>query len=350
MRIAALVLCASLLSGGARAEEPVRGEAVEVNDCDFLPDYDSVLPWHWLEASGGLSGLLNYNKGEVHLRGSAALEVLFVPPQRQELRLGAYTTFGAGLWGDARHGGFSPEVGGIAKLSTMPTEPLDFYVLTSGGYMWGIRDGGHDALHLRGGLGVRVLRALAIEFSGSALYGSFEAGGVAVPWVPGTGLQALVNVCAFVDGCNYQPPRQRTHERTCELYDQANAECAALANRKPLCAALDEALDTEAHPPHGYSDAVTGYLSIVADILGADCGGTPAEPAAAAVCRLQRNHAELRQWVSDGRERERYAALRDEKLAVLWRYQPFPVALRRALGCGHPAQCVDVCESRDDER
>jgi hypothetical protein len=331
----------------ARAEQPVKGEGEELSEDDFLPEYDPLLPWHWLEASGGLTGLLNYNHGEVHFRGGLVFEALFLPAERQELRLGAYSTFAAGLWGDTRHGGFSPEVGGLTKLSAMHTELFDIYTLMGAGYMWGHLDDGHDALHLRAGVGARVMRAIAFEIAGSALYGSFDSAGETVDWVPGSTLQFTVNVCAFYDGCNYEPPRQRTVDRTCELYDRANQECGRLKQKEDLCKALDNALDAEANPPPVSEDAVSGYLEVVSKDLKADCSA-PTSAEQALICRLRRNHAELREWLLEGRRRERHAARRDRELSHPWRYEPYPVALRRALGCGYPSGCLDVCESRDE--
>ncbi|HZO12477.1 MAG TPA: hypothetical protein VFB62_04445 [Polyangiaceae bacterium] len=350
MRALPIAACVLSLATTAKAdEELVRGEGVEVTECDFLPEYDAVLPWHWLEASGGFSSHLNYNFGEVHFRGALALELLFLPPERQELRFGAYTSFGAGLWGDDKHGGFSPEVGGVFKLSAMPGEPFDVYILMGGGYLWGERDGGHDALHLRAGGGARVMRAVALELAGSALFGTFDADGRLVHWVPGGILQANVNLCAFVDGCNYPPPRQRTHDRTCELYDRANIECAQTKNKARLCRALDEALDVEANPPTVRGDATSTYLQVTAQLLGTDCGPGPKDPVQASICRLVYGHDELRAWLMEGRGRERSAALRGRALRHLWRYEPYPVALRRALGCGYPRECLDVCETREDD-
>jgi hypothetical protein len=164
--------------------------------------------------------------------------------------------------------------------------------------------------------------------------------------VPGSTLQFTVNLCAFYDGCNYEPPRQHTEDRTCELYDRANQECGRLEQKGELCEMLDRALDTEAHPPPVGKDAMSGYLEVVNKELKADCSA-PTSPEQALICRLQRAHTELRDWLLEGRRRERHAARRDRELGRLWRYEPYPVALRRALGCGYPSGCLDVCESRD---
>jgi len=344
----------ALIASSTRADE-ISTKKCELKSCppgvalpEPLPD-EGLLPRRRHELHAGLTGLLNYNRGETHFRfGLLAEATPYIGYGWQALRLSVFDSLAFGRIGDARHGGFSNDLGGRLRISTLPDDVFDLYPLAGGSWLYSTDDGGHSAAHAHLGAGLRLLRVVSFEVTGDLIFGDFIASGQQVPWVSGVGATVSFDFCSLGSYCDHDKERARQLDRTCELYGSAHLLCkkAPSGAKTKLCTALTAALDAERHRKDPAEDATEAYLR--ATVAELKQQSTRPKRLLRKVRKLARQHRTLSSWRSCGRQQSSCAARADRDLSEMRRYAPFPVELRRAFGCDAEVEpCPNVCESAE---
>ncbi|MCC6554589.1 MAG: hypothetical protein IT372_16540 [Polyangiaceae bacterium] len=360
----------SLAGEGARAQAPAAGAAPDPQ-VEYLPDEGTLRPRR-LEIVGSAGWSVDWSNGAAHVRAGPAVEVVpWIPRSVQSLRFSVYHAALFGTWGDDQHDFATHEAGAKLRLSFWPTEPVDLYAILSGGFMISAGEELHTGVHTGLGGGIRVFRAITAELSFDhliALDDAFEHDGRRSHVALGFGTSVGFDFCSLSSWCDYPALQQQRDDRTCCIYDDARSLCSSAQEgaRRTLCAAVDEALDARRYPLLPDEESFEGFLRAVALVLRHE----PPEPAsrgpaappseaelalAVAVDKLRARDERFDAWREEGRRIARAAANLSEPRVVLVRrvYAPYPVELRRALGCGREPgallECSDVCDSRPSD-
>ncbi len=331
----AAALATSTVSRGARADGP-EGEHCNVTQQDKPPD--NPFPQYPL-LDGELIVAADYFQDwntESHPGVGVSIDyVFFSNPSGQSslglLRLGVRNGLQYGKWADDLHGPVTWEPAFTVRYgpSFLLGDILDAYVVGEFGTPLSFDRKALVSGRPGVGLGVRVGRLVSLEAKYEPSFpftGSFDEGGG--HWSHGLAVSLGLQACG--SACDAPDPTPAPHDRTCELYDLAeDVGCDGAPGDKwhtAMCAAVDDALDADEHPAGDTGDSVLAFLEAFTSGLR----GTPMEKYAEG---LRSRHVALRREWDDAQKRAREAAQSGRVLAEACSYAPYPVEIRKYLGC-----------------
>ena len=345
----AVLLCGTIAvrTGEVAAQAPPDDPKLDPADT-IAPSKAGLYPLRALELwvdAGSYSDL----NGVYHRSAGAGLE-LAIPSADQRYRVGFRAAATYGEWGDDDHDEFAFVPGMRARVSPLMYDLTDYYLLLKGDAVIGdVERDADPAIRLGFGGGVRFIRSFQIEGTVDWLVspkGSFVQDGERSSGTVAFGMSAGFDLCSL-GGCRKKVERSETKDHTCCLYQEALAVCTqAQAAKKAFCDAVEAALDSEKYPPEPDRDSTHAFLDGVAQEL-------PRGGLKDAVGRVLDAHDELARQLEKNRHDARVAARSGLKLKRRMLYTPYPVELRRALGCGEPRACPsveDVCETKREDR
>jgi hypothetical protein len=264
-------------------------------------------------------------------------EYLFVFDKDARVRLGPRLGLQIGRWGDNKHASFSLDPGLRFRGSFYMDPIVDVYAIAKTDVLVALGIGQSVQQALRPGLGIGVRLGRAVQIEGTfdvalALGSGFIRDSGTTAWAPGLWLSGGFDLCTLGSFCNAPEPQQVAEDDTGKLYDDAHAVCAGTkdaALHGDLCAAVDAAMDGDRYPPGPEQDSTEAFLAGVQREL--DKKGR--ERLALRIADMAAHHHAMEACRRKNQRDARLAAQKSQRLAVHYNYAPFPVLLRRALGC-----------------
>lgn len=325
--IAALALL--VLPAAAAADPPA---APRCAPTDLLPEAVPANPFPRTRALIVDSGLLLDGNAGAHAAWAVGLEYDFVLDRAQRFKLGP--RFGAlfGSGGDVAHGPVSLDPGLRFRGSFYVAPVFDAYVVGKVSVPLALGPTVLPGLRVGAGLGLRLAEAVHLELTadaGFAIEHDYAQGGQTSTAFPGFGASIGFDTCIVGSWCAPRVTPQVTEDETPLLYADALAVCQSTRGsplRAQLCAAVDGAIDASDHAPGTDDDAALAFLEGARRKI-AD-GGLKARFAA-----LVEHHRALARCRTENQTAARVAAQRERTLKVAVRYAPYPIVLRRILGC-----------------
>jgi hypothetical protein len=277
----------------------------------------------------------NLDTGKSYPAFGLGFEHVFVVDRDARLRIGPRVGFQLGRWGDDNHAAFSVDPGIRFRWSFYMDPIVDVYLLAKTDLLLAIRKEPQGGLRPGAGFGLRIGRAVQLEGTfdvALAIGDGFVRQMGTTVWAPGLWLSGGFDFCVLGSFCNKPEPQQTTKDDTSLLYDDANRICRETkeaSDRSALCAAVNGALDGDRYPPEPDEDSTAAFLGG----LQKELARTGKEALAKRVADMLAHHREMERCRRKNLRDARFAAQKKQALAVHYNYSPFPVLLRRALGC-----------------